>query len=360
MERGGFDVVVGNPPYVRRGDVPYEFTGFETDECPDVFAPCMERAAMLCAADGGFSMIVPIAFQFSADYDDARRVVRGLVPWRSVGTYSRNPSALFTAGLGVRSTIVVGTRSGDDRCFVTETRRWVEGFRPYLFHATRYSSMPDGGSASPWPRLGSPGLVELYSALVGSSGTLANDTRRHGSALGFKQTALYYLSVFVDEPPAWLPNGERTPQTMVGWLRFESDQERDVAAVLLAGRLSVWWWAVTGDDFHVTAGLLKSFPIPLESLSPSWPDLIELAAELRAEQPKHPIVTLYARKEMGNYDMLRCRHVTDRADELVLETLGLGEYWPEILAADARLLRMTGERPGTEREWPFPWEPGRE
>ncbi len=69
-------------------------------------------------------------------------------------------------------------------------------------------------------------------------------------------------------------------------------------------------------------------------------------------------MTLYAQKEMGNYDMLRCRHLTDRSDRLVLETLALEDYWKEILAADARLLRMTGERRGTERAWAFPWTPG--
>ncbi len=357
-ESGGFDVVIGNPPYVKRGDIAYAFSGFETDRCPDVFAPCMERAASLCAAEGGFAMIVPIAFQFSNDYNAARRVVRNLVPWRCVSTFSRNPSALFTAGLGVRSTIVAGRRSGEGTCYVTETRRWVEDFRPHLFHATRYALSPPEEESAPWPRLGSPSLVGLYSALADAPGTLGHDTRRHGAALGFKQTALYYLSVFVDEPPAWLPNGERTAQTKVGWLRFDSEQQRDVAAVLLAGRLAVWWWAVTGDDFDVTAQLLKSFPVSLESVNTVWPELGQLAAELRTEQPKHPIVTLYAQKEMGNYDMLRCRHITDRADRLVLETLGLEGYWPEILAADARLLRMTGERPGTEREWPFPWTPG--
>lgn len=358
IESGGFDVVIGNPPYVQRRAVPYAFAGYETDGCPDIFAPCMERAAGLCDMNGGFSMIVPIAFQFSADYDAARRVIRRVVPTRWTGTYSRNPSALFTAGLGVRSSIVAGSRSGADSCSVTETRRWVEAFRPHLFHATRYSYAPDHGDAEPWPRLGSERLVELYGALDALPGTLGTATRRHGSSLGFKQTALYYLSVFIDEPPAWLPTGERTAQTKVGWLRFESEAERNVAYVLLAGRLAVWWWAVTGDDFDVTAGLLKSFPISHDAVSSVSRELQGLAAELREEQPKHPVVTLYARKEMGNYDMLRCRHITDRADQLVLHALGLESYWPEILAADARLMRATGERPGTEREWPFPWSPG--
>lgn len=356
VERDGFDVVVGNPPYVQRRDVEYAFAGFATDGCPDIFAPCMERAAALARPEGTYSMIVPIAFQFSNDYEAARREMSLRVPWRCVSTYSRNPSALFTAGLGVRSAIVVGSRTNTTDCKVTETRRWTEEFRPHLFHATRYATSPDDG-ARPWPRVGNDDLSNFYKKLRDLPGTLGLSTRRHGSKLGFKQTSLYYLSVFVDEPPAWHPNGERAPQTQVGLLHFDSDRERDVAYVLLAGRTGVWWWGATGDDFHVTAGLLKSFPISLEAVRSIWDELGELARELRHEQPQHPIVTLYAKKEMGNYDMLRCRHITDRADRLVLDHLGLGKYWPELLAADARLLRVTGERPGTEREWPFPWTP---
>ncbi len=115
---------------------------------------------------------------------------------------------------------------------------------------------------------------------------------------------------------------------------------------------------VTGDDFHVTAGLLGSFPVAPAKVEPVWPALRKLATQLREEQPKHPIVTRYAGKEMGNYDMLRCRHITDQADRLVLYALGLIDLWPAVLLADDHLLKVTGERPGTERTWPFSWNPG--
>ena len=85
-----------------------------------------------------------------------------------------------------------------------------------------------------------------------------------------------------------------------------------------------------------------------------WPALVELAKQLRAEQQKHPLVTLYAGKEMGNYDMSRCRHITDRADQLVLATLGFAETWSQVMIADHMVSKATGERPGTRREWPFP------
>ena len=359
MQRGGFDVVIGNPPYIRKSRLDaYEYGGFATDDCPDIFAPCMERAAQLVRPGGGYALIVPIAFQFSEDYAAARTVISQHLPTRLVSTYSRNPSALFSAGLGVRSTILVGRTDGAPECLTTDTRRWVEEFRPVLFKTNSYATAPVTRSNGPWPRLGHEALVELYQVLTDNGGHLADAVRRSGPSLGFKQTALYYLSVFVDEPPAWNPSGDRVAQTMVGYMAFASEVERDVAFVLLAGRLAVWWWGATGDDFHVTRGLLTSFPISLKQVQTVWPDLAELAQDLRREQPKHPIVTLYAGKEMGNYDMLRCRHITDRADRVVLTTLGVEELWPTVLLADARLGKATGERPGTEREWPFPWTPG--
>jgi hypothetical protein len=57
---------------------------------------------------------------------------------------------------------------------------------------------------------------------------------------------------------------------------------------------------------------------------------------------------------MGNYDMSRCREVTDRIDVLVLKQLNLSQYWPAILLADASMAKVTGERPGTLRTWPYP------
>jgi len=359
MLSGGFDVVCGNPPYVKRSTRDYKFSGFVTDETKDIFAPCMERAASVLRPSGRLALIVPISFQFSSDYTTAREVMAKLLPTRWCSTYSRNPSALFTAGLGVRSTIMVGHRNATPSIATTSLRRWREDARPYLFDTARYTAIAPAPVSAPWQRTGDPDIARLYSALTSLGGTLADATHRRGQMkLGFKQTALYYMSVFIDDPPAWMPSGKRTPQTKIGFLKFQTEDLRDIAFCLLSGRLATWWWGATGDDFDVTAGLLGSFPVAPAKVERAWPGLRELAKQLRNEQPKHPIVTRYAGKEMGNYDMLRCRHITDQADLLVLDTLGLGELWPSVLLADDRLNKQTGERPGTEREWPFPWNSG--
>lgn len=356
MSSGGFDVVIGNPPYIKRADVvkQYQFSGFKSGQLYDIFAPCMERSVSLLSRGGAFSMIVPIAFQFSRDYQVIREVIATATPTRFVSTFSRNPASLFDASVGVRSTICTGLRSAESKLFTSALRRWVPEGRAHVFETICFAKSRETENGYPWPRVGTSRIADFGESLHRLGRTIGHSTKRQGENLGFKQIALYYLSVFIDEPPSWSMSGKRVPQTIVGSLRFASANERDIAYVLLAGRLAGWWWGSTGDDFHVTVEVLESFPIGIDLVSGISSQLMKIAKKLRQEQPKHPLVTKYAGKEMGNYDMSRCRRITDQADRLVLEHLGLGEYWSDILLADAWLAKATGERPGTRREWPFP------
>ena len=63
MVRGGFDVVIGNPPYVSRRRVAESYTpkGFQTEGCPDIYATVVERSVNVCRSDGRTSMIVPLS-----------------------------------------------------------------------------------------------------------------------------------------------------------------------------------------------------------------------------------------------------------------------------------------------------------
>jgi hypothetical protein len=355
MQNGGFDVVIGNPPYIARKKITsYSFSGFKTDASYDIFAPCMERAASILCLDGGFSMIVPIALQFGEDYGNARGVLTELLPQRIVSTYSRNPASLFDASVGVRSTILVGRRGSSNFLATTALRRWISSYRPFLFQTSRFSCQTSVGDEAPWPRYGSDRLAEFSHQLSALTGSLGLSSLSRGHQVGFKAIPLYYLSVFLTDPPAWHLDGKRTPQTAVKHLSFATQEERDAAFVLMSGRLMYWWWAAVGDDVNLTKRTFESFPASLTLLKRIFPELMDMARLLDVELMRHPLVTKYAGKEMGNYDMSLCRHVTDRSDLLILRELGFEDYWPDILLADAKLAKVTAERPGTRREWPFP------
>lgn len=354
MAAGGFDAVIGNPPYIAKRKIEdYSYSGFATDNCPDIYAPCMERSASIISPRGAFSMIVPISFQFSDDFSKAREVMANYLPARWVSTYSRNPASLFDAAVGVRSTILVSRKSTSSLA-VTGLRRWYSDFRPYLFETTSYTCANLATVDEPWPRLASERLAELLINLQSLKMKLLHSSRRTSYGVGFKKIALYYVVTYLTEPPSWTLEGTQIPQTATGELTFDGEESRQLAFLITAGRLGVLWWGQFGDDFNLTGGLLYDIPIDPKKIVKNRKKLLSLAKKLEKEQAKNPLVTKYNKNWMGNYDMSRCRNVTDESDKLILDEFDLLEYWPDILYADQTLAKVTGERPGTLRKWPFP------
>jgi hypothetical protein len=297
-------------------------------------------------------MIIPISFQFSEDFKAARGVISRLMPARWVSTYSRNPASLFDAAVGVRSTILI-TRKSTEQLNVTGLRRWQPDYRPFLFECTSYVRLQFKCLGEPWPRIASERLGALFERLNTGGMRLLHSKRSSEFIVGFKGISLYYISSYLNEPPSWTLGGDRIPQTAVKALTFDDEESRLLGFLITAGRIAGWWWSVLGDDFNVTSGLLYSLPFDPNKIKVNRKALLKLAIKLDREQSKNPLVTKYNGKWMGNYDMSRCRNVTDETDQLLLAEFGLSEYWPDLLFADQTLAKVTGERPGTLRKWPF-------
>jgi len=351
IEQGGFDVVVGNPPYVNRKHIDYDIKGFRTAELSDIYAPCVERSLDLVGAEGRFAMILPIAFQFSDRHRAAREVVleQGTV-W--VSTYSRNPSALFTAGLGVRNAITI-TAPQSHGVRTTETRRWQKEARESLFPTTRYTELQGSARKDAWlPRTGDPDVAQILFALKDRETTLGRSIVTNGAfPLGFKTTALYYLPVYTSVPPVYNSERDVVDPPTDGSVGFATEDDRLLALALLAGELALLWWMSTGDDFHITVQMLKRFPIGLASIDSRREVILALGKELEDElhQPDNLLFTPYKGLMTGSWDLRRVRRRTREIDRLVLDALGLSDALPAVLRAVARFHKSTGERPGTQR-----------
>ena len=63
VKKGGFDVIIGNPPYVQYSKVQKEYAihGYDTASCGNLYAFVMERLMALGGKDGRCGMIVPLS-----------------------------------------------------------------------------------------------------------------------------------------------------------------------------------------------------------------------------------------------------------------------------------------------------------
>jgi hypothetical protein len=345
----GFDVVVGNPPYVNRRDVSYPIGGLTTADAPDIYAPALERSLQLLHPEGRLAFIVPISFQAGKEFAQARRLVAARGPaW--ISTYSRRPSTLFT-GAGVRSSIVISA-AGAPAVHTTETRRWQHRGRDTLFQTTRYSALGEHARRDDlFLRTGDDDLAALFEALLATGGRLGDSARRDGAyPLGFKAFALYYLSAYAKQPPALDLRGELVAPPADKAIRFATEDERALAFAILAGELGLVWWMSAADDFNVQSGVVASTPIPLGPLERDE-ELVGAARALvrDAHSPANLMFNTYNRMEIGSWDLRRISGASIALDRRILEALGLLEYWPAVRRAVRRFQKSTGESPGVRR-----------
>lgn len=357
MHSGGFNVVIGNPPYVNMSTIRkmYKLKNLTTEACPDIYAPCVERSLSILSSIGRFGMILPISFQFSKDFKMARQVSKDSLSEVWLSTFSRNPAALFSAGLGVRSTICIGRKDLSSTAIIRSTKlnRWIEEFRSFLFESLEFTRIPSNLEHLGWIRLDGIRMAQLFDVLISKRWSIGSDTGRGDHQVRYKAIALYYLSVFANDPPRYDRFGRSVEQTAIGAIEFSDPEIRDIVLVLLLSKITLLWWAATGDDFNVTTSTLLNTPLSTRALSP---DLLEqykcLSEQIQSKMQENIIYTKYAGDWMGNYDIKCVRDLTDKADRLLLESLGLGEYWEDVELAYAHFMKMTGERPGTVRKLP--------
>ena len=68
VSNGGFDVIIGNPPYVEYKDVKdaYQLRGYKTETCSNLFVYVLERCTQLSRSGSEVGMIIPLS-AFSTD-----------------------------------------------------------------------------------------------------------------------------------------------------------------------------------------------------------------------------------------------------------------------------------------------------
>ncbi len=228
MSKGGFDVVIGNPPYVSRRKVAESYTpkGFQTARCPDIYATVVERSVNVCRTDGRTSMIVPLSLAFSSGFASLRSYLYEECDSLWFSSFGRIPSALFSFDTRVRNTIYLARKASRSpkRSFTTRLHRWFDSQRPVLFDGLSYAPFSPSAFGGLIPKLSSSRLLQEFESLLeGSSYRLQNELTpaRQGHHLHFKQTAYNWLTFCVHQPPVYDADNSLIPQTGYGAGTFQ-------------------------------------------------------------------------------------------------------------------------------------------
>ena len=245
MSKGGFDVVIGNPPYVEYSKVKslYSVRGMTTEKCGNLYAMMMERSLAILNS-GHFGMIVPVSGACTNGFAPLRSSLAGAGDM-VVSHFNDRPSRLFDGIEHCRLSIyLLNVGSSARRVFSTTYNKWQASERGTLFHRLAFIESAKAGSDGLLPKFGHPLELSILRKFHRTPSTLKPSTKRSAKA------SIYYtrkLSSFVQildfVPVIYDAAGKLRKPSELKEIQFDSQLNR--GGVLAFLNSTLFYWLVT-------------------------------------------------------------------------------------------------------------------
>ena len=255
MAGGGFDVIIGNPPYVETSDIggQYGIRNLQLVVTGNLYSVCIERFNQLLHNKGRVGVIVPISSISTPRMLPLMKLLeRELAPIH-FSNFAVRPSKLFV-GVDMNLTIILGQKKSAEcgsSIFSTSYNRWGEQARRTIFKSLAYNTSV---------------LVERNSAVAKTGNALATNILKRldkhdsltlfrasspGSDLVFYHSGGRYFRKCIREQ---LSNEYKELTVKRGF--------GDAAICLLSSSFYYWFWISISDCYHVTKRDIDALPVP--------------------------------------------------------------------------------------------------
>jgi Eco57I restriction-modification methylase len=271
MGQGGFDVIIGNPPWreyaaVRRT---YQVRGYTTEACGNLHGICTERALALRSGIGRMSFIVQLPLASSSRMESVRAVLRQHSNALYVIPFDDRPGKLFEGLQNCRSVIFLSEAShhSEARLFTTGYQRWPTQTRPYLFPRIEYArAFKAELYPGLFPKYATDSEVAIFTKVLEKSDTtIGNVTAQRPTPhfIFYQEATRYWVKATIGLP-YYAKDGVVGSPAHGRYVYFDSPQTVAAICAILNGSLFYVYFIAYGDCFHLSDTLVSGFPIPSE------------------------------------------------------------------------------------------------
>jgi len=262
MKERGFDIIIGNPPYVEYPSkaVNYSVKEYETLSCGNLYPFIVERCLCSLRENGRFGQIIPLPSintnRMKAFQEMLRKCGRSL--W--VSNYDERPKNLFV-GVDQRLCILITSRSNENgeesEILTTGINRWASVLRPYLFFKINYThlkNVPDYTTSAilKASREIEASIITKWSKHKPIAELLAGNSRNTLPLIAYRTAGGRYWKIFLDRP-----FDTESLSNKVAHLRAGIDSKVMVAA--LSSSLFWWYYSLHFDMYNLKDYMIFGF-----------------------------------------------------------------------------------------------------
>jgi len=268
VNEGGFDVIIGNPPYVEFSKVrgQYKILGLKTEKCGNLYAFTVERSLYVMANSGRLGLIVPLSIATTDRMNPLQELLlkSKLCLWFS--HYDVYPSKLFDGGKQRLTILVLSILKHDSYVFTTRYNRWRPEERECLFYNLHYTKGFYDAQHLSIPKL--EGKIDLSILEKLNNQHPAQVISDSTNPSFFVHRIPYnYIKAFNFIPHFWNTiDGQKKSEDYKPYRTFK---QMDAAPLLAAlnSNLFFWWWYCHFEGYHCGRHEIFAFPIGLDKMS---------------------------------------------------------------------------------------------
>jgi hypothetical protein len=267
LRDGGFDVIIGNPPYVEYRLVQDSYRlmpgYYRSEDTDNLYAYCMERSTALTNSYGWFGMIVPVGVLGLSNSLSIREVLLATFSLCYCSTFSVRPSKLFE-GVDQRLCIFLGKKdSTKPLLHTTQYNRWNAEERPVLFAKIGYQTSYSHNRLSRIPQLSTKLASSILSKLEERSNRIIRNyylPSLNGFRMHYHRSPNYWIRAMDFEPLFKSPTKSRSNYHFRD-LHFVDKSSSKVCGAILNSSLFFFWFIAVGNGRNVTEIDVEMFPV---------------------------------------------------------------------------------------------------
>ena len=322
---GGFDVIIGNPPYVEysANKSSYKINNMETLKTSNLHAFMTETAINLTSKEGYTSFILPLSAFSTINMSPLIHYFRANNKKLWISNYHFRPGMLFSGGkaASIPTTIFITKKSGDICLHSTNIMKWNVAAREQIFYNLNYTDnaievdnendfyipkIDNNIQKSIFLKIRSHKIIKHY-----LSNSLNKNNINYRTAGG-----LYFKTIVNFDWPFKVTSNKSKS--------FLSSYDRDVFISVFNSNLFWFYYTATFDTFNLKDYIMFGFRF-------NYPEakhvhkLKVLANELMQDFQKN--AKMLKRGQTGSYTIYakKSKHIIDKIDRVLAHIYGLSE-----------------------------------
>ncbi len=328
---GGFDVIIGNPPYVETSVAfkKYRIDGYSTVSCGNLYACVYERSIAISHKASYISMIVQLPIACTDRMEEAQRLLLCNQSWSI--TFDDRPGKLFNDLQHIRATIFISQKIDTTALFTSRYNRWYSVFRPLLFQNLNIFNCECGriNNISAFPKIGDATAMSILNKM--RKGKPMRIIGRGSEFSYFHNAPQYFTRATSFVPYFWNEKDGEKLSVSVKAYPMLSKEDAKVCTSILNSSTFYWWFILLSDCRHLNLREIDNFPLSIESMDPKLKkELVLTCDSLMKDFDAHKFRRCAYYKATGNveYDEYYpkfSKNIIDRIDKLLALHFGLSD-----------------------------------